>query len=93
MRKYADLGHVYRTESCEEYPGEWLVYTNGRNEGSFASLNEAIQEAKKRYENVRLEDQISVCWLATNHDPRIGETWFTGFYQHGTIDTWGNYRS
>lgn len=88
LRKYADLGTVYRGKPCEEYPGEWLSYLNGNDEKSFATFEEAYKDAFDRQ-----EASPSVSWKCSDNDPRIGEVWFTGYYQHGRFDIFGRYIS
>lgn len=90
MKRYAELGHVHRTEPCEEYPGEWLSYREGGDERSFPTFQAAYNDALARNEIDGAK--TSVCWCASNNDPRIGEVWFTGFYQHGYFDLFGRYR-
>jgi hypothetical protein len=29
LKKYAELGHVHRTQPCEEYPGRYIIYKKG----------------------------------------------------------------
>lgn len=92
LKTYAQLGHVYRTEPCQEYPGEWLVYTNGNNEQSYTTKEEAMRVA---YEIVTSTDsaEVSVCWSCTDGDPRVGQVWFTGYYSLGKFDRFGLWRS
>lgn len=96
MKTYAQLGHVYRCEPCVEYPGAWLVYINGDSppgDPTFNSFEEAWSFAKREWEINPLEvtPKISVCWKASDNDPRIGEVWFSPYYQHGWFDQYGKY--
>lgn len=81
-------GHVYRTEPCEEFPGEWLVCM-GQDSWTFTTFT----DAKKFASEVDEHGTASVCWKCSDGDPRQGEVWFTGFYQHGKIDCLGRYVS
>ncbi len=90
MKNYADLGHVYRGEPCKEYPGAWLAYSDGK-ESSHTSFDEALRTIKAHYEETG--GKGSVCWACSDNDPRVGQVWFTGFYQHGKLDTFGRYVS
>ena len=91
MRAYAQLGTVHRTEPCIEYPGEWLSYVNGGQEKSFFSFEEAKKDAYMRQDESAEECETSVCWKCSDNDPRVGKVWFTGFYQHGRFNRFGNY--
>jgi hypothetical protein len=91
MRKFAELTHVHRSEPCEEYPGVWLSYVNGNQEKEFATFEEAYIDAAKRQYVTNELVITSVCWHCSHDDPRLGEVWFTGFYQVGrwtTLGTW-----
>lgn len=98
MKTYAQLGHVWRTEPCVEYPGEWIVYSNGNEPGSFPTFDEAYQGAVKRVQEYDSKEQdqeveVSICWACSDKDPRIGEVWFTSFYKHGKFNQFGSYVS
>ncbi len=106
LKAYAELGHVHRTEPCQEYPGQWLLCLPN-------ALKEAVgeyQESHTSQESARLHGEeilnrmeadlveynprdIGVCWQASDNDPRIGQVWFTGFYQHGHWNHYGQYRT
>lgn len=93
MKKFAELGHVHRGSPCEEYPGSWLVFASGNDidNNSFVSFEDAWSRA---HELVNADaDKVSICWQASDNDPRVGMVWFTGFYQHGRFDLFGNYKS
>lgn len=101
MRAYAELGTVYRTEPCVEYPGKWLVYFPNRKveeENSFATFEEAYAFAKTK-EGYFPDDHylssihVSICWNCSDNDPRVGQVWFTGFYQHGRFNHFGDYKT
>lgn len=85
MKRYAELGHVYRTEPCVEYPGRWIVYVEGEERSTHESLEQAFAVAQA------LDIESSICWEASENDPRIGEVWFTGYYCHGKFDAFGRY--
>lgn len=101
MRKFSELGHVYRTEPCQEFPGEWLVYYPNRlvqDENSFATFEEAMAFARTQEGFFPTDPYlspiyVSICWKCSDNDPRQGEVWFTGFYQHGKFDSFGRYKS
>lgn len=99
MRKFAELGHVYRTEPCEEYPGDWIVFAEGKvySEGNltFGAAHEKALRAVEEYDSKEQDFPInvSICWKCSDNDPRIGKVWFTGFYQHGKFNLFGTYKS
>ena len=106
LKRYAELRPSERVNPCQEYPGEWLLcvpnsllpHVGEEFKESHTSL-EAARLAGHHLLN-RLEDNkveynprdISVCWNASDNDPRIGMVWFTGFYMHGRWDCFGRYR-
>jgi len=91
MKTYAELGHVHRNEPCQEYPGEWLSYLNGGDEKSFPTFEEARNDAADRQDASPDNVETSVCWKCSDNDPRQGQVWFTGFYQHGKWNVFGRY--
>ena len=98
MKTYAELGHVHRGEPCIEYPGEWLVYSKGEEKGSFTSFADAFDCAldwSKEYDSKEQDEpiRVSICWKCSDNDPRVGAVWFTGFYQHGKFNQFGDYKS
>lgn len=95
LKKFSELGHVHRGEPCQEYPGKWLSYLNGNEEKSFDSFEAAKKDASDRQSAKWAEGEAvtSVCWICSEDDPRRGEVWFTGFYQHGRFDAFGRYKS
>lgn len=96
LKRYAELGSTHRNEPCQEYPGTWLVYLNGKEMRAVSSLESAQICSMKEInqaEREGLEDyKISICWSANDEDPRYGEVWFSGFYQHGYYNRFGDYR-
>lgn len=36
---------------------------------------------------------ITICWKCSDYDQRMGQAWFTGFYQHGRFNLFGSYVS
>jgi hypothetical protein len=97
MKKYAELGTVHRGEPCQEYPGEWLVYS-GKQEKSFDSFEKAKAWAETEVEILFTIEaveppRVSICWKCSDNDPRVGQVWFTGFYQHGKFNIFGSYIS
>lgn len=105
MKKYAELGTVHRTEPCEEYPGSWFLYfpsksgTGKETSEALDSLESAIRKAEKilqAYEDAKLEynpRDFTICWKCSDDDPRVGQVWFTGFYQHGRFNFYGEYKT
>lgn len=97
MKKYSELGHVFRTEPCEEFPGKWICFFySGEgllSEVTFPSFEEAQEYASISQDVMINCEKISICWQCSDGDPRIGMTWFTGFYQHGFINQFGEYKS
>lgn len=101
LKKFAELGHVHRTEPCQEYPGTWMVYyTTPAKDNEFpnATYADAHRKARQLLREYDWEDRgfplkLSICWMASENDPRIGEVWFTGFYQHGKFNQFGEYKT
>lgn len=97
LRKYSELGTTHRNDPCQEYPGEWIVYLSGASNGkSFHSYDDAWEFAAEKngyFEADYFHVNVSICWKCSDNDPRIGEVWFTGFYQHGKFDQYGQYKS
>ena len=79
LKAFQDLGHVYRNEPCQEYPGKWIVYVNGNDPSAYGDRGEAYVNAAHRSEDT--DAKVSVCWECSDNDPRIGQVWFTPFYQ------------
>lgn len=89
LLKYAELGAAKRNEPCEEYPGTWYVFLDGTEVGKFrdaptdppgskGARDLACEFAKKMSE----VGTTTVCWDCDDNDPRVGQVWFTGFYQY-----------
>lgn len=97
LKTFAELGHVYRTNPCVEYPGLWVVYLDGADKGQHLTLAEAQVAARQVWDaavqDEQSEGEVSIGWLCSPDDPRIGSAWFTGYYTHSWIDTFGRYRS
>jgi hypothetical protein len=101
MRSYSELGHIYRGDPCKEYPGTWIVYQDGTEIGSFRwekdgddPFTDAKSFALKQWEEClsAVSPKISVCWCSDDADPRIGQVWFSGFYQWGWLNSYGTWR-
>lgn len=99
LKKLSELDTAQRNAPCQEYPGEWLVYVNGEHFGTFTTFmlaKQAACEASFRHAEVEMKpgvtEKISVCWAANSNDPRIGEVWFTSFYEKGFYDSYGQWR-
>jgi hypothetical protein len=90
MKHYADLGSVFRNSPCIEFPGVWAVYINGGDERLFPTFADAIDKGKELSD---IYDNVSICWIASDNDPRIGQVWFTPFYCHGKFTPFGVYKS
>jgi hypothetical protein len=77
----------------------WFSEERSHGGHSHQSFDDALQIAKKfldYLENEKIEynpTKISVAWKCTDNDPRIGQVWFTGFYQHGKFNFFGDYRA
>ncbi len=92
LKPYSQLNTAHRCEPCQEYPGQWHTYLDGNEEQSFSTWHEAFVNAAVRWEQAE-GSEVSVCWKASDNDPRIGEVWFTPFYQDGKIGIDGIYGS
>lgn len=90
LKKFADLGNE-RHIPCQEYPGSWLVFADGKEVAKRQTFEDALSCADAVWQADI--DKVSVCWMASDNDPRWGQTWFTPFYQHGVIDSFGQYKS
>lgn len=101
-----NLPNWKRGDPTTDYPGRFIVYVNGKHVDDFTDQADAIRAAKKIWDDpatVRLkpppwrehegplEPEVSVCWFASDDDPRVGSFWFTGFYQLGKIDHFGRF--
>lgn len=74
MTLLRDLPSSRRHDPTSDYPGEWLVFCNGRS-GSFSTKREALDYA------ISLDEtDVTVGWSCDPEDPRQGKPWFTGFY-------------
>jgi hypothetical protein len=91
VKTYAELTHVDRGDPCAEYPGQWIVYSGGEVAGTFTDSVAAIVSATHIVE--ARNDRVSVCWACSDDDPRVGQTWFTGFYTFGRFDQFGRWVS
>lgn len=108
LKKFSELGHVHRTEPCEEYPGIWIVHIpkhisfEGKEFDSYEQTFSSCEDAKfhartvmYNLEQLRMEFnpvEITVSWKCSDNDPRIGEVWFTPYYMHGRFNAFGDYR-
>lgn len=87
LRKYAELGGAHRCEPCQEYPGEYIIYHNGKEVNKCSG---SVGESEARNFMVRVigtyddPSEYSMCWSASDDDPRVGQVWFTGFYKLDT---------
>jgi hypothetical protein len=92
MKHYNQLGHVYRTEPCVEYPGTWLVFQDGVVQvAASPTFDEALTAGRIAWDKAADGALITICWQCSDNDPRVGQVWFTGFYQHGKFNTYGSY--
>lgn len=98
MKTYTELGTVHRTEPCVEYPGAWILYVSGEEQSRHESLELAKVAGRAAYERSdprgwdNGSPDISICWSCSNYDPRMGQVWFTGFYQAGRFDSLGRFK-
>jgi hypothetical protein len=92
MKHYSDLGHVFRCEPCIEYPGYWLLFVDGKEAGQYNNFNDCYAATQKSLDiAMQLGVTVSICWQCSEDDPRVGELWFTGFFQYGKFDQFGRY--
>ena len=105
LKTFAELGTRHRGEPCQEYPGTWIVThpefsgsaPRAKREDDFPNFQEALAFARKRIvvlEEQRIEynpREITIFWKCSDNDPRIGQTWFTPYYQHGKFSMFGEY--
>lgn len=93
MKSYATLGTKKRNDPCQEYPGVYLVYVKGEEVYGSRDFNHAKAVAHRAV--VRLGRskgaEVSVCWEASEDDPRIGHSWFTGFFRVGKFNQFGRF--
>lgn len=105
LKAFAELGDVYRNAPCQEYPGTWMLcppqhleamgYGSSSTYSSDAeaiaagnALLDKLEAAKVEYDTT----DLSVCWKASDNDPRVGEVWFTGFYKLGSWSHFGYFK-
>jgi len=91
MIAYSELTHVNRGAPCAEYPGQWIVYAKGEVVGTFDSKDGAMLCAQTIVDTT--SEKVSVCWACSDDDPRVGQVWFTGYYQLGYFDSFGRWVS
>jgi hypothetical protein len=96
LKKYSELGTVHRCQPCQEYPGSWRVYQDGKEVGIFAEFDDAMICAKRAVEEYDSREQdnpinVQIGWKCSDDDPRIGQIWFSGFYIHGKFSQFGRY--
>lgn len=89
------LGTARRGEPCAEYPGTWIVYVNGEEIDTYVDTEEngdarsrAIKSAKMLLDEGEEDVKVSVSWRCSDGDPRVGQVWFTGYYQAYTTSQW-----
>ena len=93
MKRYAELGHVYRTEPCLEYPGTWLVFQDGVVQvAASPTFQEALDAGRRAWDKANDGAVVSICWECSDNDPRVGQVWFTGFYKLGCFNHYGIFR-
>jgi hypothetical protein len=92
MLTYSQLGTTHRGDPCKEYPGMWLVFAIGKEVASRDTFDDAWSCADVACKMAPPET-VSICWKCSDDDPRMGQVWFTGFYQHGKFDAFGRYRN
>lgn len=90
LPKFADLTHVHRGNPCQEYPGEWLLFQDGKEIGSHSNFDAAWKAAQEMLGDVNFQ-KLAICWKCTDGDPRVGKVWFSGFYRHGYFNQWAVY--
>jgi hypothetical protein len=83
LPKYEDLTTVNRGAPCEQFPGTYYIYVDGAEKDTLSGeVGEyvAIEQFRQCVQEHVLAHRISLCWEASDNDPRIGQVWFTGFY-------------
>jgi hypothetical protein len=87
----ADLCTVHRGEPTADYPGRWILYHAGqelyRSKDYANTFDFAVRIGARKGEL----DGATICWDASDGDPRVGQGWFTGFYQEGRWNQFGQY--
>lgn len=91
LKPYAELESYERHYPCLEYPGKWVIYIDGNDAMEHESFSDALNMSRELWEAV--QGKVSIAWICTEGDPRVGQVWFTGFYIHGEFDQFGNYRT
>lgn len=97
MKAFAELGTVHRTEPCKEYPGSWILYVNGAEKSIHPHFNLAFNAGNQACDEYDIGEKmnppdITICWKASDNDPRIGQVWFTSFYQFGKFSIFGTFK-
>jgi hypothetical protein len=83
LPKYAELTTVNRNAPCEEYPGVYYIYREGREIHCFsaecgeASARNFLRRVIGAYADPH---EFSLCWSCNDLDPRQGQVWFSGYY-------------
>jgi hypothetical protein len=91
--------HEYRCLDHPDYPGQWVVFENGVEVGTYPTLICARFASLERFNAFEESSEhshiprITICWAASIDDPRMGQNWFTPFYRHGYVDEFGHYNS
>ncbi len=88
----AELCTVHRGQPCEDYPGRWILYHGGAEVYASKDFANTFAFSEKLGARDGACEGDSICWCASEGDPRVGQVWFTGFYRHGTWDVFGAYR-
>ena len=91
MKSYATLGTKKRNDPCQEYPGVYLVYVKGEEVYGSRDFNHAKAVASRKLDEQVGIVEVSVCWAASEDDPRIGSSWFTGFFKVGKFNQFGRF--
>lgn len=106
LRPYAELGHICRTEPCQEYPGEWLLsipegvkshvgehYTE-KHDSRLAAISAGDRLLSwLEYNRVEYNPRdVGVYWKCSDNDPRVGQVWFTPYYKDGNWTFFGGYK-
>lgn len=89
----ADLCTVHRGDQCDDYPGRWVLHCGSSELYASKDFGNTFEFAVKLGARNGDCDGYTICWRATEGDPRIGQVWFTGFYRHGTWNVFGQYVS
>lgn len=101
---YAQLTSSNRGAPCIEFPGQYIVYYQGRVDSRTLYLGDAHKEALKALQESDTDPEVNgdgvfiaqplrltICWEASSNDPRLGQVWFSRSYQLGHYNLFGDW--